>query len=205
MYFGQSIKKGCWDGAQLLPPVFFWEQESRGLLSLPARLERWALLVNYIVVFRDKMRNAFLVGCRSVWSSNLQFHTSHLRPEAMVRGVLWWRPRSSKGRRCSSTSPTPRSLGRRRQHPGGRAATLWGEEKDPKIILCDMIHHGWRVNSIIRSAGMSKAVFSLQRSIRFQRAVFFALINPQVAALTHCQILPSYNQHVCNSNLIFQV
>ena len=39
---------------------------------------------------------------------------------------------------------------------------------------------------------MSKAVFSLQRSIRFQRAVFFALINPQVAALTHCQILPSF-------------
>ena len=98
----------------------------------------------------------------------------------MVRGVLWWRPMSSKGRRCSSTSPTPRSLGRRRQHPGGRAATLWGEEKDPKIILCDMIHHGWRVNSITRSAGMSKAVFSLQRSVRFQRAVLFAMINPQV-------------------------
>ena len=98
----------------------------------------------------------------------------------MVRGVLWWWPMSSKGRRCSSTSLTPRSLGRRRQPLGGRAATLWGEEKDPKIILCEIIQHERSVNSIIRSAGMSKAVFSLQRSVRFQRAVLFAMINPQV-------------------------
>jgi len=32
---------------------------------------------------------------------------------------------------------------------------------------------------LIRSAGMSKAVFSLQRSVRFQRALLFAIINPQ--------------------------
>ena len=70
-----------------------------------------------------------------------------------------------------------------------------------RLICCWMaISYLTSTNYVIRSAGMSKAVFSLQRSIRFQRAVFFALINPQVAALTHCQIL----QHVCNSNLISQ-
>ena len=37
---------------------------------------------------------------------------------------------------------------------------------------------------LIRSAGMSKAVFSLQRSVRFQRALLFAIINPQVAFLS---------------------
>ena len=55
---------------------------------LPARLERWVLLVNYIVVFHDKIRIPYLVGGRSVYNSNLQFHTPHLRPEAMMRGVL---------------------------------------------------------------------------------------------------------------------
>ena len=37
---------------------------------------------------------------------------------------------------------------------------------------------------LIRSAGMSKAVFSLQRSVRFQRALLFAIINPQVTFLS---------------------
>ena len=32
---------------------------------------------------------------------------------------------------------------------------------------------------------MSKAVFSLQRSVRFQRAVLFAMINPQVGLLKY--------------------
>merc|ERR1711990_227667 len=45
---------------------------------------------------------------------------------------------------------------------GEEQAASWGESSDT-----------------VRSAGMSKAVFSLQRSVRFQRAVLFAMINPQ--------------------------
>jgi len=37
----------------------------------------------------------------------------------------------------------------------------------------------WESSDTVRSAGMSKAVFSLQRSVRFQRALLFAIINPQ--------------------------
>ena len=62
-----------------------------------------------------------------------------------------------------------------------------------RLICCWMaILYLTSTNYVIRSAGMSKAVFSLQRSIRFQRAVFFALINPQVAAFTK-YFLPTIN------------
>ena len=127
----------------------------------------------------------------------------------MVRGVLWWRPMSSKGRRWSSTSPTPRSLGRRRQHPGGRAATLWGEEKDPRSFCVIWFIRKEVLTVYSRSAGMSKAVFSLQRSVRFQRAVLFAMINPQVglSSTTPCFLYNCSNILIswvsCQFNLSF--
>jgi len=37
----------------------------------------------------------------------------------------------------------------------------------------------WEVSDTVREPGMSKASFSLQKSRLFQRAVFFALLNPQ--------------------------
>jgi len=41
------------------------------------------------------------------------------------------------------------------------------------------IDEWYESSDTVRSAGMSKAVFSLQKSKVFQRAVMFALINPQ--------------------------
>jgi len=49
-------------------------------------------------------------------------------------------------------------------------AALFGEEQAASW---------WESSDTVRSAGMSKAVFSLQRSVRFQRALLFAIINPQ--------------------------
>merc|ERR1712141_336122 len=37
----------------------------------------------------------------------------------------------------------------------------------------------WEVSDTVREPGMSKASFTLQKSRLFQRAVFFALLNPQ--------------------------
>jgi len=50
---------------------------------------------------------------------------------------------------------------------------------DPKIFGEEEAASWWESSDTVRSAGMSKAVFSLQRSVRFQRAVLFAMINPQ--------------------------
>merc|ERR1712088_515452 len=50
---------------------------------------------------------------------------------------------------------------------------------DPKIFGEEQAASWWESSDTVRSAGMSKAVFSLQRSVRFQRAVLFAMINPQ--------------------------
>merc|ERR1719346_344685 len=50
---------------------------------------------------------------------------------------------------------------------------------DPKIFGEEEAASWGESSDTVRSAGMSKAVFSLQRSVRFQRAVLFAMINPQ--------------------------
>merc|ERR1711872_584316 len=50
---------------------------------------------------------------------------------------------------------------------------------DPKIFAEEEAASWWESSDTVRSAVMSKAVFSLQRSVRFQRAVLFAMINPQ--------------------------
>jgi len=57
--------------------------------------------------------------------------------------------------------------------------TMLFDFTDPAIFGEEQAASWWESSDTVRSAGMSKAVFSLQRSIRFQRAVFFALINPQ--------------------------
>merc|ERR1712037_168830 len=49
-------------------------------------------------------------------------------------------------------------------------AALFGEEQAASW---------WESSDTVRSAGMSKAVFSIQRSVRFQRALLFAIFNPQ--------------------------
>jgi len=43
----------------------------------------------------------------------------------------------------------------------------------------DQLNDWWEVSDTVREPGMSKAAFTLQKSRLFQRAVFFALINPQ--------------------------
>jgi len=43
----------------------------------------------------------------------------------------------------------------------------------------DQIDDWWEVSDTVREPGMSKAGFTIQKSRLFQRAVFFALINPQ--------------------------
>jgi len=50
---------------------------------------------------------------------------------------------------------------------------------DPTLFGDEQAASWWESSDTVRSAGMSKAVFSLQRSVRFQRAVLFAMINPQ--------------------------
>merc|ERR1712172_152245 len=50
---------------------------------------------------------------------------------------------------------------------------------DPALFGEEQAASWWESSDTVRSAGMSKAVFSLQRSVRFQRAVLFAMINPQ--------------------------
>merc|ERR1711974_463781 len=50
---------------------------------------------------------------------------------------------------------------------------------DPTLFGEEQAASWWESSDTVRSAGMSKAVFSLQRSVRFQRAVLFAMINPQ--------------------------
>jgi len=59
---------------------------------------------------------------------------------------------------------------------------------DPKIFGEEEAASWWESSDTVRSAGMSKAVFSLQRSVRFQRAVFFAMINPQVVLTDSDQV-----------------
>merc|ERR1711936_301035 len=58
-------------------------------------------------------------------------------------------------------------------------ATMLFDFTDPAIFGEEQAASWWESSDTVRSAGMSKAVFSLQRSIRFQRAVLFAMINPQ--------------------------
>jgi len=50
---------------------------------------------------------------------------------------------------------------------------------DPALFGEEQADLWWESSDTVRSAGMSKAVFSLQRSVRFQRALLFAVINPQ--------------------------
>merc|ERR1711990_1311836 len=50
---------------------------------------------------------------------------------------------------------------------------------DPALFGEEQAASWWESSDTVRSAGMSKAVFSLQRSVRFQRALLFAIINPQ--------------------------
>lgn len=50
---------------------------------------------------------------------------------------------------------------------------------DPTLFDEEQAASWWESSDTVRSAGMSKAVFSLQQSVRFQRAVLFAVINPQ--------------------------
>jgi len=62
---------------------------------------------------------------------------------------------------------------------GGQEGKMLFDFTDPKIFGEEEAASWWESSDTVRSAGMSKAVFSLQRSVRFQRAVLFAMINPQ--------------------------
>merc|ERR1712032_1307451 len=61
----------------------------------------------------------------------------------------------------------------------GSLEKMLSDFTDPALFGEEQAASWWESSDTVRSAGMSKAVFSLQRSVRFQRAVLFAMINPQ--------------------------
>jgi len=81
---------------------------------------------------------------------------------------------------AASAEEARKSEGERRSlKMTSKDGTMLFDFTDPAIFGEEQAASWWESSDTVRSAGMSKAVFSLQRSIRFQRAVFFALINPQ--------------------------
>ena len=142
-------------------------------------------------VMASSEEEASLVSWKLLLCVQISFNL-HPRPRvARLRGDLWRWQRRDLSKRCSLTSRTPPSLGRSKPPPGGKAVILSGGENwnrcqrflvlnMPFASQCDRFYSKSMLPCKFRSAGMSKAVFSLQRSVRFQRAVLFAMINPQV-------------------------
>jgi len=89
-----------------------------------------------------------------------------------VRGAVM----ASNGEEAKSGDAERRSL---KMTKDGSVEKMLFDFTDPALFGEEQAASWWESSDTVRSAGMSKAVFSLQRSVRFQRAVLFAMINPQ--------------------------
>merc|ERR1711971_1297663 len=89
-----------------------------------------------------------------------------------VRGAVM----ASNGEEAKSGDAERRSL---KMTKDGSVEKMLFDFTDPALFGEEQAASWWESSDTVRSAGMSKAVFSLQQSVRFQRAVLFAMINPQ--------------------------